>query len=75
MRSNLSGDKIARALFYIDIRGRLVLLHGFIKKTQKTRNQIWNWHGRINALTRRNSRGGISDGKSNRGRSQRVILR
>lgn len=36
VRSNLSGDKIARVLFYIDIRGRMVLLHGFIKKTQKT---------------------------------------
>ena len=35
-RSNLSADKIARVLFYIDIRGRMVLLHGFIKKTQKT---------------------------------------
>src|ERR1700749_4574570 len=36
VRSNLSGDKIARMLFYIDIRGRMVLLHGFLKKTQKT---------------------------------------
>lgn len=36
VRSNLSGDKIARVLFYVDSRGRMVLLHGFIKKTQKT---------------------------------------
>jgi phage-related protein len=36
VRSDLSGNKIARVLFYIDIRGRMVLLHGFIKKTQKT---------------------------------------
>lgn len=36
VRSNLSGDKIARVLFYIDIRGRMVLLHGFIKTMQKT---------------------------------------
>ena len=36
VRSNLSGDKIARVLFYVDARGRMVLLHGFIKKTQKT---------------------------------------
>lgn len=36
VRSKLSGDKIARVLFYVDMRGRMVLLHGFIKKTQKT---------------------------------------
>jgi phage-related protein len=35
VRSNLSGARIARILFCID-KGRLVLLHGFIKKTQKT---------------------------------------
>jgi phage-related protein len=29
-------DRIARVLFYIDAKGRMVLLHGFIKKTQKT---------------------------------------
>jgi phage-related protein len=23
-------------LFYVDVKGRMVLLHGFIKKTQKT---------------------------------------
>ncbi|MEA3007352.1 MAG: hypothetical protein QOI94_2621 [Acidobacteriaceae bacterium] len=36
VRSNLAGDKIARVIFYVDVRGRMVLLHGFIKKTQKT---------------------------------------
>ena len=36
VRSNLSGNKIARVLFYVDVEGRMVLLHGFIKKTQKT---------------------------------------
>ena len=36
VRSNLSGKQIARVLFYVDKRGRMVLLHGFIKKTQKT---------------------------------------
>ncbi|MGO8758287.1 MAG: type II toxin-antitoxin system RelE/ParE family toxin [Terracidiphilus sp.] len=35
VRSNLPGGRIARILFCID-RGRLVLLHGFMKKTQKT---------------------------------------
>ncbi len=35
-RSNLSGNKIARVLFYVDVEGRMVLLHGFVKKTQKT---------------------------------------
>lgn len=35
-RSSLSRNRIARVLFYIDVKGRMVLLHGFIKKTQKT---------------------------------------
>jgi phage-related protein len=34
VRSNLRG-RIARCLFYVP-RSRIVLLHGFIKKTQKT---------------------------------------
>ena len=36
VRSSLTHNRIARVLFYIDARGRMVLLHGFIKKTQKT---------------------------------------
>jgi phage-related protein len=36
IRSRLSNGKIARVLFYIDLLGRMVLLHGFIKKAQKT---------------------------------------
>jgi phage-related protein len=36
VRTNLSGNRIARVLFYIDKLGRMVLLHGFIKKTQRT---------------------------------------
>ena len=36
VRTNLTQSRIARVLFYIDKRGRMVLLHGFIKKTQKT---------------------------------------
>jgi phage-related protein len=36
VRSNLSENRIARVLFYFDKHGRMVLLHGFIKKTQKT---------------------------------------
>ena len=35
IRSNLSGGRIARVLFCIE-QGHMVLLHGFIKKTQKT---------------------------------------
>lgn len=35
VRSNLSRGRIARVIFSIE-QGRLVLLHGFIKKTQKT---------------------------------------
>lgn len=36
VRSSLAQNRIARMLFYIDKKGRMVLLHGFIKKTQKT---------------------------------------
>lgn len=35
VRSDLTQGRIARALFCIH-DGRMVLLHGFIKKTQKT---------------------------------------
>ncbi|NBC46887.1 MAG: type II toxin-antitoxin system RelE/ParE family toxin [Gammaproteobacteria bacterium] len=35
VRSNLSSGRIARVLFCVN-RGRMVLLHAFIKKTQKT---------------------------------------
>jgi|SRR5665213_112958 len=35
IRSTLRGKRIARAIFCI-VDGELVLLHGFIKKTQKT---------------------------------------
>src|ERR1700687_510360 len=36
VRSDLRQNRIARVLFYIDRRSRMVLLHGFIKKTRKT---------------------------------------
>jgi phage-related protein len=36
VRTTLMQHRIARVLFYIDRKGRMVLLHGFIKKTQKT---------------------------------------
>ena len=36
VRTSVAQNRIARVLFYIDGRGRMVLLHGFIKKTQKT---------------------------------------
>lgn len=36
VRSTLSSHRIARVLFYIDAQSRMVLLHGFIKKSQKT---------------------------------------
>ncbi len=35
-RTSLGQNRIARVLFYIDKRSRMVLLHGFIKKTRKT---------------------------------------
>jgi phage-related protein len=36
VRTRLARNRIARILFYIDKMGRMVLLHGFIKKTRKT---------------------------------------
>jgi len=39
VRTSLAQNRIARVLFYIDKKGRMVLLHGFIKKTQKTPEQ------------------------------------
>jgi phage-related protein len=36
VRTSLAQNRIARVLFYIDKKGRMVLLHGFMKKTQKT---------------------------------------
>lgn len=35
VRTNLP-DRIARVMFYVDRRERMVLLHGFIKKGQQT---------------------------------------
>jgi phage-related protein len=39
VRSSLAQNRIARVLFYLDKKGRMVLLHGFIKKTQKTSDE------------------------------------
>ena len=39
VRTNLTHGRIGRVLFYIDQESRMVLLHGFIKKTQKTPNE------------------------------------
>jgi phage-related protein len=39
---SLARNRIARLLFYIDARGRMVLLHGFIKKSQRRHRQTWN---------------------------------
>jgi phage-related protein len=36
VRTRLSQNRIARVLFYIDKMSRMVLLHGFIKKTRRT---------------------------------------
>ena len=36
LRTKLAGHRISRIIFYIDVRQRMVLLHGFIKKTRQT---------------------------------------
>ena len=38
VRSKLTGGRIARIIFYIN-KGEMILLHGFIKKSQKTPKQ------------------------------------
>ena len=38
MRSSPSGNRTARVIFCI-AQGRMVLLHGFVKKTQKIPNE------------------------------------
>jgi phage-related protein len=42
VRTTLAQNRIARMLFYIDKQGRMVLLYGFIKKTQKTPDEDLN---------------------------------
>jgi phage-related protein len=39
VRTILVHNRIARVLFYIDKKSRMVLLHGIIKKTPKTRGE------------------------------------
>ncbi len=39
VRTNLRGNRIARVFFYVDGRGRMVLLHGIVKKTSSTPEQ------------------------------------
>ena len=36
VRTDLKQHRITRVLFYVDKLGRMVLLHGFIKKTKRT---------------------------------------
>jgi putative component of toxin-antitoxin plasmid stabilization module len=37
IRTHLAQNRIARVLFYVDTKGRMVLLHGFIKKRRRRR--------------------------------------
>jgi phage-related protein len=37
VRTKLNRNRIARVMFYIDKQSRMVLLHGFLKKTRRTR--------------------------------------
>lgn len=40
VRTTLGQNRIARTLFYIDKKSRMVLLHGFVKKTRETPQQV-----------------------------------
>ena len=57
VRTNLTHGRIARVLFYIDVQGRMVLLHGFItrkrrrkqsQKAQKSDIQVSRVYPRFN---------------------------
>jgi phage-related protein len=43
LRSNLASDRTARVLFFVH-GNRIGVVHGFIKKTQKTPDAILQWH-------------------------------
>ena len=36
VRTSLAGNRTTRVLFYVDRKARMVLLHGFLKKTRRT---------------------------------------
>jgi phage-related protein len=40
VRTALAQNRVARVLFYVDKKERMVLLDGFIKKTQKTPSEL-----------------------------------
>jgi phage-related protein len=69
IRTHLTQNRIARVLFYVDRQQRMVLLHGFIKKTQKRPTRIWNWLGRTRASINREK-----DEKESNERPQRLYL-
>lgn len=52
IRSSLPGNRIARVLFSVH-QGRIVALHGFIKKTQKTPLKNWRWRAVVNTNSNR----------------------
>ena len=54
VRTRLDGNRIVRILFYIDRRRRMVVLHGFIKKSSKT-PQADLAHARANKRTHERS--------------------
>lgn len=42
VRTSLAQNRTARVLFYIDKQGRMVLLHGFVKKSPRTPKEDLN---------------------------------
>ncbi len=74
VRTSLAQNRIARIPFYIDKKNRMVLLHGFMKKTRKTpKEDLENWPGATSANTKRNCN--ERKKKSEENRPQRVNLR
>ena len=75
VRSGLTPNRIARVLFYIDTRGRMVLLHGFIKKTQKTPPADLKVARKNKALHESELKREKCDGKGSGGGTQRIEFR
>jgi phage-related protein len=58
VRSFLPSNRIARVLFCVQ-QGRILALHGFIKKTQKRQMKTWRWRAdaNVNSSLEGNHRG------------------
>jgi hypothetical protein len=54
VRSSLSQNRIARVLFYIDVKGRMVCCTALSRRLRRLCQQTWNWPERIRLSMRAN---------------------